>query len=104
MKIIRLTMCVTVIQDLQIKSARKDHNCDACMFMRENLGEIGNGKLSFSELRAIAKAKQDGYKIKKGQPYGKQFNSMDGDGDTYTFKYRPEIHNLCLKYGLYPEC
>ena len=92
---------ITVIREETIKKARKDHSCDACVFLRENIGELDKGTLTFSELRAVARAKANGYKIKKGESYKSQFNEMDGD--VYTFKYIPEISAICFKYNLYPE-
>lgn len=92
---------ITVIAEDHIKKARKDHRCSACEFMRENLSEIGSGRIAFSELRAVARAKKSNYKILKGEPYIRQRNVLDGD--IYTFKAIPEIHDICLKYELYPE-
>lgn len=96
-------MChITVLSDTKVKAARKDYGCDACTFVRENLGELDKGILTFAERRLVIMAKWDGWKILKGQPYEKQYNVMDGD--TYTFRSRPEMNKLCHKYELYPEC
>lgn len=76
--------------------ARKDHDCDACVFINESWG---NAFFSFSELRDIVKARMVGYKIKKGQRYTKQFNKFEGK--VYGFKAIPEMHDICIKHDLY---
>ena len=76
--------------------ARKDHNCDACVFINESWGYVD---FSFSELRLIVKARRSNYKIKKGQYYTKQVNKFDGE--IYTFKAIPEMHKICINHDLY---
>jgi hypothetical protein len=95
-------MSVFIIENKTIAHSQKEYKCDACLFMRDSLSELSPGMLTFAELREIVKAKQDNYKILKGQPYGKQFNKLYGE-EPYTFRYRPAIHEICLKYELYPE-
>lgn len=77
--------------------ARKEHNCDACNWIL-NTGIDGMG-FSISEKRAIVKARRNKWKITKGQKYIRQSNIKDGD--LYTFKAIPELHELCLKHDLY---
>ena len=77
--------------------ANKSHDCMASEFIR-NYGINGFG-YSFSELRAIAQAKRNNYKIVKGQAYIKQVNKFDGE--VYTFKAIPEMHQICLAHNLY---
>jgi hypothetical protein len=77
--------------------ARKEHNCDACYWLN-SLGWEGCG-LSFSELRSVAKAKRNKWKIIKGQKYFKQGNVQDGE--LRSFKAIPEIHDICIKYDYY---
>ncbi len=90
-------MCVTLSESKP--TARKEHNCDACHFILAS-GINGFG-YSFSELRAIAKAKRKGYKILKGDKYIRQNNLFDGE--LYTFKAIPEMHDICINHGLYEE-
>ncbi len=94
-------MSITVIHSIKVKKARRNYYCNACLFMQENLSEIGTGKLTFAERREIVKARNEKYLILKGQPYQRQFNT-DG-GDTWTFRCREAINEICLKYELYPE-
>lgn len=77
--------------------ARKDHNCDASDWICQQ--GLGNVDFSFSEYRAITKAKKQGWKIKKGQEYIRQNNVQDGE--PYTFKAIPELHQICLDHDLY---
>lgn len=91
-------MSVTVLSELT-PVARKKHRCMASEFIL-NYGINGFG-YSFSELRSIAKARKNGYKIVKGQKYIRQNNICDNA--LYTFKAIPEMHEICLKYEHY-EC
>lgn len=75
--------------------ARKDYRCQACEWI---LNEGFDG-FTISEYRLLVKAKRDGWKIKKGQKYVKQF--CEYDGEVYTWRARPEIHAICLKHDLY---
>jgi hypothetical protein len=79
--------------------ARKDHDCMACEWL-VNSDIIDY--LTFSEKRAVVRAKRNGWKIKKGQQYIRQFNK--GCGEVWVFKAIPEIHDICLEYDLYEDC
>ena len=81
----------------QTPTARKEHECMASEFIY-NLGINGCG-YSFAELRIIAKAKRNKYKIIKGQKYIRQNNKYNGE--LYAFKAIPEMHEICLKHDLY---
>ena len=87
---------ITVISESK-PVARKEHDCYACEWLLAN-GVNGMG-YSFFELRQIAKAKRNKWKIVKGQKYVKQNNVFDGM--VYTYKAIPEIHEICLKHNLY---
>lgn len=56
---------------------------------------------TFTEKRQIVKAKQNRWKILKGNKYIRQ--SVKYEGRIYTFKAIPDMHKLCLKYDWYPE-
>lgn len=78
--------------------ARKDYFCDASRFIRDaNCFD----RFSFTEKRIIVRARSNGYRIKKGEQYIKQF-VVEG-GDNWTFRAIPELHAICIKYDLYPE-
>jgi hypothetical protein len=77
--------------------ARKAHRCMASEFILA-AGISGFG-YSFSELRAIAKAKKNNYRVVKGQRYIKQNNKLDGE--LYTFKAIPQMHQICLAHDHY---
>tara|TARA_R110001632_G_scaffold136095_1_gene251644 strand:- start:67 stop:342 length:276 start_codon:yes stop_codon:yes gene_type:complete len=89
-------MSIQVLSESTPK-ARKDHDCMASDFILAS-GSDGFG-YSFAELRVIAKAKKHNYKIVKGQKYIKQNNKADGE--LYTFKAIPEMHQICLDHGHY---
>lgn len=91
-------MCVTVLKE-STPTARVDHDCMASDFIL-NQGIDGFG-YTFSEFRAIAKAKKSNFKILKGDKYMKQTNKQHGD--IYTFKAIPAMHDICVKYDLYDQ-
>jgi hypothetical protein len=77
--------------------AKKAHDCDACTWVM-NSGWNGMG-LSFAELRSIAKAKRNKWRVVKGQKYLRQTNVQSGD--IFTFKAIPAIHAICLAHDYY---
>ena len=80
--------------------ARKEHLCNASWFFCDyDINIIRGAKYSFSEWRAIIKARNNNWKIQKGQKYLNQRNVQEGQ--IYTFKAIPEIHDLCVKHDLY---
>ena len=87
---------ITVLSEA-LPVARKSHHCMASDFILAN-GISGYG-YSFSELRSIAKAKRNKFLIIKGQTYLRQNNKFDGD--IYTFKAIPALHQICLDHDLY---
>ena len=88
-------MSIQVLSE-QTPIAKKQHTCNACEFINESWGDA---YFTISELRLIVSARRNGYKIVKGQRYIKQNNVCDGE--FYTFKAIPEMHDICLKYDLY---
>ena len=94
---------VELIAELRPK-ARKDHDCHACEFLNGyydfGLKDLVGIGLSFSEWRQIIKAKNNKWKIKKGDIYLRQTVRYD---EISTFKAIPEIHEICIKHDLYPK-
>lgn len=88
-------MAITLNEKFPI--AIKDHECMACTWIL-NGGIDGNG-FSRDVLRVLAKARKNNWKILKGQEYIRQFNKQDGE--VYTFKAIPEVHQICLDLDLY---
>jgi hypothetical protein len=79
--------------------ARKTHSCGAC----QALGELGlePGLLTFSELRAFAKAKAKDFKILLGERY---HSATIQDGDRlYTFRAIPAIDWICHRLNVYDD-
>lgn len=62
----------------------------------------GRSRMTFSELRKIVEARKTDFTIHKGEKYLCQV-LVDGS-DKWTFRAIPEMHKICLKYDLYPEC
>ena len=77
--------------------ARKEYRCQACDWIRED--EITGEYYTYAELRKIVKARQEGWRIKKGEKYIKQI--LNNGGELYTYRARPEIHDICLKYDIF---
>lgn len=88
-------MSITVLSELKPK-ARKEHKCMACDFAFE---AIGYESFTFTEMRELVKARKANCRIQKGQVYIKQNNIFDGE--IYTFKAIPEIHQICIDHNLY---
>ena len=80
--------------------ARKTHYCNACEFVFN--GDINRG-FTFSEYRAIIKARNNGYRILKGEKYIRQFIGDSISGEVWSFKAIPDIHAICLKYDFYED-
>ena len=89
---------ITVLNESNPK-AKKDYECDASEFILEN-GKPDYFK-SINEYRDYINAKNNRFKIKKGEIYLKQVNVQDGD--FYVFRSIPSMHRICIKYDLYPE-
>ena len=80
--------------------ARKEHDCNASIIL--TLGGDPDFFDSISEYRSYIKARENGFKIQKGDRYINQVVISHSVG-FYTFKAIPEIHAICLKYGLYDQ-
>jgi hypothetical protein len=89
-------MSVTVIHDSK-PIARKDYECMASVLIRD----AGTYEyMTFKEKRECVKARQYSWHIRKGEQYIRQFNT-DGS-DAWTFTAIPAMHDICVKYDLYP--
>ena len=79
------------------RTAKKVYDCKAYEFIQN--AEFWPGELTFSELRAIAKAKQVKGKILPGETYlQKRVNVWD---EPIVFRAKPELHDICLRFELY---
>ena len=78
--------------------ARRDYHCQASDWIFElDL----KGQLSFSELRSIAKAKRDKWKIKKGDRYTKTKGKFYGE--FAVFRARLDLDKICINHDLYGD-
>lgn len=83
--------------------ARKNYGCDACVWITEGiLGYdcIDDYNMTFAELRSIVRAKQNGWRIMKGQKH-LQATIESCDGDLLSWRAIPEIDEICKKYEIY---
>ncbi len=86
-----------------IRTARKDHEDSAGVWIRYALSDIRNsGELTFGELRSIAKLQANGWKILKGEKYVDCV--IKQDGELHQFKCKDEINAICKKLDLYADC
>lgn len=87
------------------RKARKDHRCDACYWLHNESSDIDylvkERGITNDEINNIEGARKRNWKVKKGDVYVYQA-SVD-NGEINIFKAIPAIHDICLKYGLYPE-
>lgn len=78
--------------------ARRAYACDACHWLREG---AQRGEFTFAELRAIARAKQQGWRILKGQQYLRQVTKEGRE--IMVFRAIPEIDKICWDHEFYPQ-
>lgn len=88
----------------KVVRARKDHHCDGCSQLLD-FGStdqiIEEYKLTDTEIISLLGAKKEGFRILKGQTYISQF--CRDDGYVYTWKSRPEIYNILVKYKIFED-
>lgn len=93
-------MWVETISKTIIKKSRKDHDCNACEWVRAEIdargGDLG---LTFAEYRQVIKARSDNWKVKKGTEYIRLV--IKQDGELYSVAIRPDIDAICKKYKFY---
>jgi len=83
----------------KIQEAKKDYYCDACEFIKNCCEDYSC--MTFTEIRAIVTYRSKDFKILKGEKYLYQF-IVDVDYRC-SFRAIPEIHEICLKYKIYPD-
>ena len=81
--------------------ARKIYGCGACDWITEELQYFVE-ELTFTEKRMVVSARQNGWRIMKGEKHLKA--AMIGcDGEIYTWRVIIDIHRLCIKYDVYQD-
>ncbi len=80
-------------------TARKNHPEMMSEWFQRDARELTGIGLSFSEWRAIARLKANGWQILKGQRC-RVFVGIDCDGDIYRGYYLEEINDIVSKYDL----
>lgn len=82
--------------------ARKDYWCQSSEYLREYLDNNPTGtKIRFSEWRNIIKAKNNNWKILKGEKYRRYVGIYDGE--IFSARDIPEIAKICQRLHLYTE-
>jgi len=94
-----------ILKEVKIKSVRKDHECNACLWL-DGIGSTSESifnqiTLTEEEKQSVIKAEQNKWKVKKGDPAIYRVGLTDGDfGAWYSI---PEIDQICLDHGLYED-
>lgn len=83
----------------KVRVARKSHPCGAWYWFDRS--EYGPQDIDPDDWLAIEAARVDRGRILPGMQYIHQ-TGVDG-GQFYDFKARQDMHDICLKYDLYPE-
>jgi len=86
-----------------VKKTRKEHECNASIWLSEQLCEIRSGwvHLTFTEWRAVIRMMRNHWKIPKGSTC--EYFVGIYDGDFFATYNDPEIHRICVKYELYDD-
>lgn len=92
-------MLVNSIQ--KVVRAEKNYSCDACSYFILDTAPSHFKDLTFSERKAIVRAKRNNWEIKKGQPLVKTHMVSDDGGSDMIWRTIPEIEMICTKYDLY---
>ena len=81
--------------------AKKTYGCDACCWL-DNFSIqdfLAHCQPTYGELRTVAKARRNCWRILPGQEYITRV-SVSG-GELYVFRAIPEIDAICHKYEIY---
>lgn len=94
--------CDVMLRETVIKSARKEYECVASLWI-ECLSRYDlNNMLTFSEKRAYLIAKSHGFKVLIGEPYVKQVQ-VDDCGDLFVYRAIPAMNSICYDYDLFEQ-
>ena len=83
----------------KIVTARKEHDCSACEMISN--GDNPEDWMEVDELIVYLKVKEKGFKINPGDRY--IFQTGVYDGELYTYRAIPEIHDICVKYDIFGD-
>lgn len=79
--------------------ARKVHRCQAFEILQDLYPLDMPDWWTHNEWECLKEARRVYGKISPGETYVRQ--TCELYGDIYTFKAKPELHAICLKYDLY---
>lgn len=81
-------------------TAREIHTCNACEWIEnEVIDTLGDYEFTLSELKAIVRARRNGWRIMPGQQYIRIVELIDGE--IVTWRALPEIDAICRKHDIY---
>lgn len=94
-----------ILKQIKIKSARKDHECNASLFLTDsNIYCDYLNKYNYfthDEVAAIERAMVNKFAVKKGE---EAIYCVGKDGDDFWHNWSiPAIHEICVKYELYND-
>ena len=91
------------LKTITVKKTRKRHECNACCWITEVLSEIRSGeiKMTISERRAILRMQKNGWYVPSGSKC--EYSVGIYDGDFFASCSDIEMHEICIKYNLYPD-
>jgi hypothetical protein len=91
------------LKTIKVKKTRKVHECNASIWLSEQLSEIRSGeiRLTISERRAVIRMMRNNWKIPVGSSC--EYHVGIYDSDFFATYNDPEIHEICVKYSLYDD-
>lgn len=90
---------MSTLLSVETRTARKVYKCGAFYwFDRSNYGPQDTEP---NDWALVERVRAEGGEIKPGMQYMRQV-SVEG-GEFSTFRCRLDMHDLCVKYDLYPE-
>ena len=88
------------IETVTTPVARKDYHCEASDWICN--ASYPDEDYDPEDLETINKARNESWKILKGQKYLKVSGKFEGE--FCTFRARIDLEEVCKKYDLYPDC
>lgn len=80
------------------QKARKNYSCDCCDHLNQDLNYYLD-EMTFTEKKAVVRARKNNWRIMKGHTYTKQVGKFDGV--LYTHRAIPEIADICDRLDVY---
>jgi hypothetical protein len=94
------------IGQAKIVTARKNYGCDASVWITEggmDTDEWFLSELSFTEKRALVKARKNGWRVMKGEKCVVQTLVSCDSQIIITWRAIPEIHQINIRHDMYVD-